>query len=182
MNQKNQIALLAVLLVILAVVWYFYFHSKPTVAVSASVFSETYTPMDVPNPEPQLDILEAARKTEYSKTQRNIFVAGPPQTPVQVSHNNPVKSQGPVGPVPEPPPPPAQLPPNVKFFGYGTVLSSSSRRAFLYDGDEVHIVAEGETFLGHFRLIRIGNDSLQFEDTATNQRGSAMLEQPGPSA
>jgi hypothetical protein len=180
MNQKNQIVLLAVLLVILATVWYFYFRTKPIVSVGASVFSDTYKPMEVENPEPQTDILKEVQKAEYTKTVRNIFTAAPPP-PVQVRPAAAANAQSAIT-MPPPPPPPAQLPPTMKFFGYGTVPSSASRRAFLSDGDDVYIVGEGETLLGRFRILKIGNDRLDIEDTTTGQRGSAILEQPGPSA
>ena len=49
-------------------------------------------------------------------------------------------------PPPPPPPPDPTLPPNMKFFGYGTVPNGTARRAFLTDGDEVYIVAEGDLF------------------------------------
>jgi hypothetical protein len=182
MNQKNQIVLLVVLLVILALVWYFYFQSKPIVSAGTSVFSDTYTPIAVDNPEPQTGLLKEVQKAEYTKTLRNIFVATPPPPIVEVRHNDPAKSQLPIGPVVPPPLPPAQLPPTMKFFGYGTVPSSTSRRAFLSDGDDVYIVGEGETLLGRFRILKIGNDRLDFEDTTTSQHGSTALEQQGPSA
>jgi hypothetical protein len=180
MNQKNQIVLLAVLLVILAAVWYFYFQSKPIVSAGTSVFSDTYPPMEVDNPEPQTGILKEVQRAEYTRTLRNIFVATPLRPVIALTHNEPAKSVPAMGPVVPPLPPPAQLPPTMKFFGYGTVPSSTSRRAFLSDGDDVYIVGEGETLLGRFRILKIGNDRLDFEDTTTSQRGSAPLEQPGP--
>ncbi len=60
----------------------------------------------------------------------------------------------------------------MKFFGYGTMPNGTSRRAFLTDGDEVYIVGEGDTLLGKFRVMKIGNANLDFEEIASGRRGS----------
>src|SRR5207302_8204528 len=66
-----------------------------------------------------------------------------------------------------------------RFYGFGTVPNGTSRRAFLTDGQEVYVVAEGETFLNRFRILRIGNASLEFEEIATGRAGSTpMIEEP----
>ena len=71
------------------------------------------------------------------------------------------------------------LPPNMKFFGYGTVPNGTSRRAFLTDGDQVFIVGEGDTLLGRYRVVKIGNANLDFEEISTGRRNSMPLqEQP----
>jgi len=79
-----------------------------------------------------------------------------------------------------PPPPPAQLP--MKFFGYGNLPSGGPRRAFLLDGEEVHIVGEGEVVLNHIRITHIGNERIEFIDTITGQPGSNQLEFAVPAA
>jgi hypothetical protein len=48
-------------------------------------------------------------------------------------------------------------------------------------GEEVHIVSEGDVVLNHIRILHIGNERIDFEDTITGQRGSKNLEVP-PSA
>jgi len=78
-------------------------------------------------------------------------------------------------PPPPPPPPPARLP--LKYFGYGTLESGPGRRAFLTDGDAVYIVAEGDTVLGRFRVIRITHSSLEFEELVTSRHGVTVLEE-----
>ncbi len=85
-------------------------------------------------------------------------------------------------PQPPGPPPPAVLP--MVFFGYGMLPAGGARQAFLKEdppGDEVHIVSEGDVVLNHIRILRIGNERIDFEDTITGQRGSKNLEVP-PSA
>ena len=77
---------------------------------------------------------------------------------------------------------PPKLP--VSFFGYGTVPAGSARRAFLTDGYEVYILIEGETLFSRFRILRINDASLDFEDLATGRKSVAPLEEglaPGSS-
>jgi len=81
--------------------------------------------------------------------------------------------------VPPPPPPPPVIPPNLKFFGYGTVPNGTSRRAFFSDGDEVYIIAEGETLLGKYRIIKINNNNLEFEEVSSGRRNTTpLVEEP----
>lgn len=187
MKQKNQIALLAGLLVVAGTVWYFE-RSKPAAEVGTVSKEHSYQLLSVENPQLHLEELEAAQKTEYkSLTGRNPFsLVAPP--PVQVQQASIVEPRVFKGPMPEPPPPPLKLPPNMKFFGYGTIPSGTSRRAFLTDGEDVFIVAEGDVLLNRFRIVRVGNASLDFEEVSSGRRGTAILEeqaQPqaqGPSA
>jgi hypothetical protein len=117
--------------------------------------------------------LNAARRAEYKSNGRNIFAASLP-TP----RPSPIpKAVGPSQPLPPPPP---TLP--AKYFGYGTVPAGAPRRAFLSDGEQIFIVAEGETLLGRFRILKIGNANLEFEEISTGQRGTAALEEQTPQA
>jgi hypothetical protein len=70
----------------------------------------------------------------------------------------------------------------VKFFGYGAAPVGKARLAFFTDGDEVYIVSEGEILMGRYRILKIGNASLEFEEISTGRRGSAALEEQGPPA
>lgn len=177
MKQKRQLAALVVLMVVAILVWYWNF-AKPAAAPGAVAFTETYKPMDIPDPTPHP--VDDTRRTEYTKTVRNIFaiyVAPPPQQPADKS-----SAHGPYGPQVPPPLPPPALPPNVKFFGYGTVPGDGSRRAFLTDGEDVFIVGEGETLLGRYRIVKVGNNNLEFEEVASGRHGTAPLEEQAPAA
>jgi hypothetical protein len=194
MKQKRQLAGLIALLIIAAAVWGWYFRrgqlAAPTETVSAA---PNYRLLAVENPQIRFEEIEKARQAEYKSTGRNIFsaVALPAPAshsgsadPAKIVWNTPcgVKS----GPCPEPPPPPPQLPANVKFFGYGTGPNGTSRRAFFHDtnGDEVYIVNEGQLLLNRFRILKIGNASLEFEEVSSGRKGTAPLEEQaaGPSA
>ena len=67
------------------------------------------------------------------------------------------------------------LPGNVKFFGYGTIPNGTAKRAFLSDGDNIYIVGEGDTLLGKYRVMKIGNANLDFEEIASGRHGTTRL-------
>lgn len=70
----------------------------------------------------------------------------------------------------------------MKFFGYGSIPTGSLRRAFLEDGADVYVVHEGDTLLGHYRILKINNSNLEFEEVDSGRRGQKMLEDQGPAA
>jgi len=65
----------------------------------------------------------------------------------------------------------------VKFYGFGTVPNGTSRQAFFTDGQEVYLVAEGEVFLQRFRILRIGNASVEFQEISSGRTATAPLEE-----
>jgi hypothetical protein len=175
MNQKSQIALLFVLVVVAALVWYLR-PANPGVIADTAAVVQNYPPLAVDNPQLHWWKLEASRKAEYKSNGRNIFSPNAPLRPSPLPKPEPKPGDSNYLPPAAPPsPPPPALP--VKFFGYGTVPVGGTRRAFFTDGDEVYIVSEGETLLGRYRILKIGNASLEFEEISTGQRGSAALEE-----
>lgn len=178
MKQRTKIALLGVLMLAAAGVFYFDSIGGSTPGKRPFFTATTYTPLPVENPALQRWKLDASRRTEYKSSGRDLFseVLPPPLRP---RVPDPVPQPPP--PVPEPPPP--TLPANMKFFGYGTIPNGTSKRAFLSDGEEVYVVGEGDTILGRFRILRIGNASLEFEELGSGRRNSASLdEQAAPPA
>jgi hypothetical protein len=65
----------------------------------------------------------------------------------------------------------------VKFFGFGTVPNGTVRLAFFTNGDDIYVVAEGELLLNRFRILRIGNANLEYEELSSGLRGTAPLEE-----
>jgi hypothetical protein len=169
MNQKQQIGLLGGLVVVGAVVFYFDLGGQGITGGSRLNTLKPPTAFTIENPSLRRDKLRATQQTEYKSSGRDIF-----SEVVHVDRPKPVpqKDPGPQLPPPPPPPPPLTLP--VKFYGYGSV---PTKRAFLTDGDKIFIVGEGDTLLGRFRILRISNASLEFEDTADGRRGTAPLEE-----
>ncbi|HYB61272.1 MAG TPA: hypothetical protein VEH50_07315 [Methylomirabilota bacterium] len=138
-----------------------------------------YTVLSVENPALRLDELDRVRKLEYTGIHRNIFSPTPPPPPVppptpeEVKRNNEeLRNQ------PPPPPPPIVVP--ATFFGYVTDARTGHKEAFFSDADDVYIAAEGETLLGRFRVLKIGNDSVEVEEIASGRRTTLTLQEPEP--
>jgi hypothetical protein len=178
MKQQKEIMALLVLLVVAAAIWMWNSRQNPAAAGASSVVAG-YSPINVDNPAIRWWKLDKVRKTEYkSAGMRNPFSAlAPPPPPPKVLKPG---DKGWTAPPPPPPPPDPTLPPNVKFYGYGTIPNGTARRAFLTDGDEVYIVSEGDVFLGRYRILKIGNALIEFEETSSGRQGRANLEDAGP--
>jgi hypothetical protein len=178
MKQQKELVVLAVLLILAGNIWYwFVFRQKTSVPAGAVAATQNYNRLlSVPNPEPHTDRREAARKAVYKSNGRNPFSwiapSAPSQTPDKV-----VSKPDFSGPVVEPLPPPPEIPANMHFFGYGTVPNGTSRRAFFTDGEEVFIVSEGEIFLNRFRILKVNNASLDFEEVSSGRHGTKVLEE-----
>src|ERR1700688_1679530 len=174
MTQKNQMTVLAVLVLIMGVVWYFNRTTSATNPGNVATF-QNYQLLAVENPQLHRDKMEEAQKTEYHSLGRNPFseIAPPKEQPKETKVAQHVLQ----GPPILPPPPPPMLPGNMKYFGYGTIPNGTLRRAFLSDGDDVFIVGEGDTLLGRFRIIKINNANLEFEEIATGRRNTVTLQE-----
>jgi hypothetical protein len=179
-KNKRQLVVLSVLVVIAGLVWFNYFAGdKTTVTTDVGAATQSVPLLQVENPNLHFAPVERARKTEYKSAGRNIFSAVAP--PPLVAKENKIKPiREPSGPKPEPPvppPPPPVLP--VKFFGYGIVPNGTARLAFFTDGEETYVVGEGEILLKRFRILRIGNATVEFEDVSTGLHGTAPLQDQG---
>lgn len=185
MKQKKQLVVLVVLLAILAVVGYFYFDSdKPVVTADAGNVIQNNHLLAVDNLNIHTSAVERARKTDYKSSGRNIFSRDlPPHQPSpeeirkakelqaqqaqQAQQIQQAQQVQKVSPLP------------VKFFGYGTVPNGTVRLAFFNDGDDVYIVKEGELLMNRFRILKINNSNLDYEEVSSGLRGSANLEEQG---
>ncbi len=178
MKQKKELAVLFVFLAVAGSIWYwFFFRQKTLVPTGSAVVTQNYNRLlSAEDPAPHTDRREAARRAVYKSNGRNPFssIAPPPpsQTPDQIAHK-----REPSGPKVELPPPPPEIPPNMHFFGYGTVPNGTSRRAFFTDGEDVFIVSEGEVFLNRFRILKVNNASLDFEEVSSGRHGTKALEE-----
>jgi hypothetical protein len=177
-KQKHQVGALLILVVIAGFVWLWNFR-KPVVTADQSIKEDPIITVD--NPQIRMDEIARARRTEYKSSGRNPFSSAAPPQQHAVVAQKPHEIVGPQQEPPKPPPPPLALPPNVKFYGFGTVPNSAARRAFLTDGETIYVVAEGEVLLNRFRILRIGNASLEFEEISSGRTGTAPYEeQAGP--
>ena len=186
MKQKRQIGVLFILITAAALVWAWNFRSKAVTADAGPNLQEPAPIIDVENPHIRMEQIERARGAEYKGTGRNPFSpAAAPAAAVKTAKLE-KKSEfvGPQLPPPPPPPPPCVLPANVKFYGFGTVPNGTARRAFFTDGDDVYVLGEGDVLLKRFRIIRISNANLEFEEMPRGCIGTAPLveEQAGAPA
>ena len=173
MSEKNKGILLAVLLVIATIVWYVANRPSSAAVATSSDPNVTYQPLAVENPRLLRDKITRNQNTEYKGTGRDLFSELAPPPPQETAKAVAVRQK--MGVEPPPPPPPPALPVNMKFFGYGTVPNGTGRRAFLSDGEQIIIVGEGDILLGKFRVVRIGNANLDFEEIASGRRGTTSL-------
>jgi hypothetical protein len=192
MKQRRQFAVLAALLVVAIVIWWLYFRGeRPVVTADNPPITQSIRLLSVENPQLHWSELDKARKTEYKGTGRNPFsaisTASAPLRPgaAPARTKPPFEPSGPkLSDAQPPPPPPCVLPPNMKFFGYGTVPNSRSRRAFFSNGEDIYVVTEGEILLNQYRILKINNTNLEFEQVSSRcTRATApLVEQPSTAA
>ena len=137
------------------------------------------------------DRLQRLREIEEPAVERDIFNFGRPK---------PVRVQGPTqeemlqaqqrleqtrrAPPPppskpaQPPPPPPAKPPPWKYYGVASLPGSDSRRAFLLDGEEILVVAQGAMVRDRYRIGTIGEEGIQIEDIQAAQEFSIPLQVP----
>jgi hypothetical protein len=174
MSRRNQIALLTGLALLFVYVLYRNFQT-PAIAPTISRADESFAPIKVDNPALRLDLLDHMKTLEYQGSHRNIFSAAPPPPPpAAVRAPVPVL---PAAPAPPPGPPPLVVP--ATFYGYVTDAQTGTRRAFFSQGEDVFVVGVGDILLGRFRLIQIGNNAVELEETSTGRRVTQVMEEQG---
>lgn len=173
MKQGKQLLILLVLVAVAAGVWYFRTRESRVVASNGILTVQNLKLLDMDDIGVHWDVLNRARSAEYHGSGRNPFSAEAPVARVNAS--KPAASRPNIGPAPPAPAPPVQWPANLQFFGYGTVPNSPLRRAFIRDGEDVYIFGEGDTVLGRYRIVKINNTNLEFEELSTGRRASTPL-------
>lgn len=179
-KQKIEVIVLIVFVLVAALIWLFQWNREaPAVQTANSI--EKYKYLAQEDPQIRWDEIINAQKTEYKSNGRNPFSVIAPPTAQEIKEKKDKETaaanQQPVEPPPPPQPTVAVFPPNLKFFGYGTVPVGSTRRAFFSDGDNVYIVLEGETLLGRYRILKVGNTNLEFQEITSGLHGTAPLDE-----
>ena len=123
------------------------------------------------DPTLRMDLLERTASINYQGSARNIFQFFTPPPPKPVA--NPIVAAPSQPPPPPPPPPPPAI--ALKFYGMASRQGSSEKKAFLTDGDEIFIGQEGDVVGKHYKIVRIGVNSLEWEDTTSHQHGQLPL-------
>ncbi len=132
----------------------------------------TVEPPTTADPTLRLDLLAKLNEVPPAGSGRDLFNFGKP-APEKLAGSEPriavYKAIGPphlspAGPKAGPPPPPPPPPINLKYYGICTTRVDGLKTAFFMDGEEILIEAEGATFKGRYRLLRIGATSAVVED------------------
>jgi hypothetical protein len=175
-SKQKRIILLAGLGVVFLYV--IYVSNRPSeIAQVVSSADEKFRPIAVENPALKLELLERLKKLQYQGSHRNIFssVAPPPESAVLPPVIAPPPITAPGGPSG-----PAPLVVPATFYGFVTDAQTGMRRAFFMEGENVYIIAVGEMLLGRYRLIQIGNSSVELEETSSGRRATLTMEEPNP--
>jgi hypothetical protein len=173
MSRRVELYIFAALLVVLGYVLYHTMRPADEGTVSSVVAADGhFRPLDVQEPELHLDLLDSLRKSQYTGTHRDIFQAepiAPPKPKVQLA-------QRPLGPAGPPPTPPLQVP--VQFFGYASERGSGRRVGFFSSGDDVLVLAQGDTFLDRYRLMSVTDTSAEVMEISSGRRATLPITQP----
>ncbi len=174
MSRRNELILLAVLVFILVVSFYYFSRSSPAPSVPVAV-EDRFAPLNVDNPALRLDILKRFLALQYKGVHRSIFSATLPPPPTPPPSATPVAAPL----VPSGPPP---LTVDAKYFGYVSDLAGSHRRAFFAtsNNEDVYIASEGDTLMGRFRVVRLTSTTADVEEVSSGRRATLVLEEAGP--
>lgn len=180
MQRRIELALLGVLVLILAFV-YFHGHGDAAGISGVQPSNMDFAPLNVQEPQLRLDLLEKIQKSSYSGTHRNVFVFGP----ASAASNDPTGAGGEgsksprfvlIATPPRPVVPPVSVP--AQFFGRAFMQESGKRVAFFQNGEEILVVPEGDTFMNRFRLIHIGNENADVEEISSGRHAQVPMVPP----
>lgn len=144
-------------------------------------------PMSI-DPTLKLDLLAKLQKVDVEGTHRSIFDFTQPPAPkpeaAKTANGKPVPS--PIVPAKAgedakasdaAPSKPAAPPIPLKFYGYVNPSGQAQKRAFFMEGDEIHVVTEGELVKRRYKIVRIGVNSVVVEDTQFGSQQTLPLEE-----
>ena len=144
-------------------------------------------PMSI-DPTLRLDVLAKLQTVNVEGTHRSIFDFSQPPAPKP----DPVKAASAKAPVPNPivpvkpveteqanaePAKPTAPPIPLKFYGYVSPAGAPQKRAFFMEGEEIHVVHEGELVKKRYKVVRIGVNSVVVEDTQFGSQQTLPLEE-----
>lgn len=146
-------------------------------------------PMTI-DPTLRLDLLSKLQNVDVEGSHRSIFdfsQAPPPKVepgkvvaaakPPVPSPIAPVKPDGAAEQAKVEPPKPVAPPIPLKFYGYVSPAGQAVKRAFFMEGDEIHVVREGEVVKRRYKIVRIGVNSVIVEDVEFGSRQTLPLEE-----
>jgi hypothetical protein len=139
------------------------------------------------DPTLRLDLLARLQQVSTDGTHRSLFDFGQPPAPKpdpeKVAAANGPKVPSPIVPVEAETPKPAaaakpQAPPiPLKFYGYISPSGKPQKRAFFVEGEEIHVVSEGDIVKRRYKIVRIGINSVVVQDTQLGSEQTLPLEE-----
>ena len=140
------------------------------------------------DPTLHLELLAKVQKVPPQGGTRNLFqfstAAAAPVTPIKlpkeakIAINKPPVTAPVVPPGPPKPPPPPPI--NLKYYGYSSVRGGDGKkRAFFLDGDDIIVAGENEMIKRRYKVVRIGVNSVQVEDTQYSNTQTLPLQEEG---
>jgi hypothetical protein len=174
MKRRSQVAAVLLVAILVLLAYVLYRNNRPTVVAVAPGVSRGFVPLSVENPALRVDLLEKMKSFQYEGPRRNIFSATPmpAPAPVQPSAVVPVMT----GPTPLPGPAPVVVP--ATFFGRVTDRKTGASRAFFSTGDDVFVLGLGEILMNRFRLVQIGENTVEMEELSSGRRTTLTMERP----
>ncbi len=169
MARRKELVILAVLVLVLGIVAYRDFRPSAGGGEDMPV-GIAVKPLEVENPSLHLERLNQMRTLEYKGSQRNIFIAAPLPPPPSAAKKEAMK---PIGP---PLPPPLEVP--LTFFGMEINPRTGQRRAFFTKGDDVYIATVGQVLLNQFRVVQIGNNTVELEEISSGRNATLTMVPP----
>ncbi len=129
---------------------------------------KTAHPMLVQTLDPTLrfDLLKSSEDVAYKGTGRDIFRSQPEEVVIPKPKQPDVQP----GPAAPPPPPPIDL----KFYGFAS-RKDGYKRIFLSRGEEIFVAKEGDIVDRRYKIVHIGQNSVDVEDVLTNNRQTLPL-------
>ena len=136
---------------------------------STQTTRKTARPMGAQTLDPTLrfDWLKSSEEVTYKGTGRDIFRSQPEEA--AIPKPLPPDKQPNVKPVP-PPPPPIDL----KFYGFAS-RKDGYKRIFLSKGEDIFVAKEGDIVDRRYKIVHIGQNSVDVEDVLTNNRQTLPL-------
>jgi len=130
------------------------------------------------DPTLRLDVLARLQELEVAGVHRSLFDFSAPPAPERPEPKivpNPVEQPKPkpLPPTARPKPPPPPIP--LRFFGYISPASSTDKRAFFIEGEEIFVAGEGDVIHQRYKVIRIGVNSAVIEDTENDNQQTIAL-------
>ncbi len=130
------------------------------------------------DPSLRLDLLETSRAVSYGQSLRNIFQFGSGGGAHTLAPDGmeepPTQDLEPMEPVELIP---AAATTGLKFYGVAQFAVQVPLRAFLTSEETILIAQPGETIADHYKVLRIGMNSIELEDTRDQTHHELVMEE-----